>query len=132
MTEITTLGPHDPVPSGPGKHVVVLRRFEEDAPGGVTTQIILTGKTEEVTHPRNPDGTPMHFDEAIKAATKVAESEGLHRVFVLDRMQGTREGDILRHDGDHSIHMDRLVDSDPEDGERGPDMRDIAHPRPVV
>lgn len=132
MIEITTLAPHDPLPAGPGRHVVVLRRFEEDAPGGVSTQIILTGRTEEVTHPRKPDGTLMHFDEAIKAAVKVAESEGLHRIFVLDRMQGAREADILRHDGDHSVHMTHLTDTDPEDGEIGPDMRDIAHPRPVV
>ena len=126
MTEITNLDPHDPIPSG--HHVVVLRRLEEDSPGRITTQIILTGKTEETTHLRNPDGSPMHLDQAIRAATKVAESEGLRRVFVLDRTQGRRESEILRHDGDHSVNMERLTDTDPEDGERGPDMRDIAHP----
>lgn len=132
MAEITMLAPHVALPSGPGRHVVVLRRFEEDDPGRVTTQIILTGRTEEVSHPRMPDGAPMPFDEVIRAAVKVAESEGIGRVFVVDRMQGAREADILRHDGDHSVHMEHLSDTDPEDGERGPDMRDVAHPRPAA
>lgn len=130
MTETITLAPHDAVPTG--RNVVVIRRFEEDTPGRTTTQIILTGTTEVVTHPRKPDGTAMHLDDAIRAARKVAESEGIPRIYVLDRLQGPREADILRHDGDHSVHMERLQDTDPEDGEQGPDMRDIAHPRPVV
>ena len=138
MIEVTTLAPHDPMPSG--RHVVVLRRLEEDDPDGTAIQIILTGKTEEATHPRRPDGTPMHLDEAIAAARKVAASEGLNRVFVLDRSQGAREQDILRHGGDHSVHMERLQDTNEDgadedgaegeaddDGGRGSDMRDIAH-----
>ncbi len=127
MIQVTTLAPHDPMPSGPQRHVVVLRRFEEDDPARTTIQILLTGRTEESSHPHNPDGTPMHLDQAITAARKVAASEGLDRVFVLDRTGGPREHDILTHGGDHSIHMERLQDSDEEDGERGPDMRDIAH-----
>lgn len=126
MTEIITLAPHDAVPYG--RNVVVLRRFEEDSPGGATTQIIITGTPEESTHPRGPDGHPMHLDDAINAARKVAESEGLPRVYVIDRLQGAREADIMRHDGDHSVHNQRLQDTDPEDDERGSDMRDIAHP----
>ena len=128
MTEITMLGAHDAMPSGPDRQVVVLRRFEEDSPGRGTVQIILTGSPEEVTHPRRPDGTPMHLDEAIQAATKVAASEGIGRVYVLDRLLGERERDIMQHDGDHSVHNAKLRDSDPEDGEAGADMRDIAHP----
>lgn len=130
MTEITTLAPHDPVPSG--RNVVVIRRFEGDAPDGATTQIIITGTPEESTHPRGPDGQPMHLDDAIRAARKVAESEGLDRVYVIDRLQGAREADVLRHDGDRSVHGERLQDSDLEDGERGADMRDIAHPGPAA
>ena len=125
MTETIHLAPHDPMPSGPGRQVVVLRRFEGDDPDRTTVQIILTGSPEQVTHPRRPDGAPMHLDEAIKAAGRVAAEEGIGQVFVLDRISGGREQDILRHDGDHTIHMDRLDDSDEEDGERGPDMRDI-------
>ncbi len=128
MIEITTLAPHEPIPAGPDRHVVVLRRFEEDDPNATSVQIMLTGSPAEITHPRMPDGRPMSLDEAIEAARAVAKSEGLRRVYVLDRVQGVREQDILRHGGDHSVHMDQLSDTDEADGERGPDMRDIAHP----
>lgn len=127
MTETIHLAPHDPMPDGPGRQVIVLRRFQEDDPGVTTIQIILTGKPEQSTHPRRPDGTFMPFDEAITAAGKVATEEGIGRIFVLDRAQGAREQDILRHGGDHSVHMERLSDSDDEDGERGADMRDTLH-----
>ena len=126
MIEITSLAAHDPMPSG--HHVVVLRRFEEDDPARASVQIVLTGPREETTHPRRPDGSLMGLDEAVDAAKRVAESEGLARVFVLDRLQGVREQDIMEHGGDHSVHMDALADTDPEDGETGSDMRDIAHP----
>ena len=122
--QTTTLAPHDPLPDG--HHVVVLRRFEEDDPSRTTVQIVLTGPRQESTHPRRPDGTPMPLDEAVAAARQVAREEGLDQVFVLDRTQGPRERDILRHGGDHTVHMDALVDM--EAGERGSDMRDVAHP----
>ena len=66
----------------------------------------------------------MDLDEAVAAAVKVAESEKLSRVLVANRTAGAREQDILQHGGDHSVHMEALVDSDIEDGERGADMRD--------
>ena len=128
MVKINTLSPHDPMPSGPNRQVVVLRRFEEDNPGRTTIEIVLTGSPEEITHPRWPDGSAMSFDDAIAAAKRVAESEGINSVFVLDRMQGKREHEILAHQGDHSILGEGLSDTDMEDGERGPDMRDVAHP----
>lgn len=126
MIATTTLAPHDAMPSG--RAVVVLRRFDEDRPTEVAIQIILTGTPEQSTHPRRPDGTPMPLDEAVAAARRVAESEGLDRIYLLDRLSGTREQDILRHGGDHSVHMSRLQDTDEEDGVRGSDMRDVAHP----
>ena len=124
MTDIVRLAPHDPIPTGPGRHVVVLHRFDEDAPKKTVVSITLTGHPDETTHPMRPDGRPMGLDEAIAAAVKVAESEKLSRVIVADRTAGEREQDILQHGGDHSVHMDALVDSDIEDGERGADMRD--------
>ena len=124
MTETVRLAPHDPIPSGPARHVVVLHRFDEDAPSRTITVITLTGHPDETTRPMNQDGTPMNLGQAIEAAKRVAESEGLTRVFVLDRTAGDREQDILKHGGDHSVHMDGLVDFDLEDGEHGPDMRD--------
>ena len=128
MTDTITLAPHDPMPSGPGRHVVVLRRFREDDPAQTEVQIILTGAPEQSTHPRNPDGSVMDLAHAIGAAAKVAKSEGLGRIFVLDRVSGPREQDILQHGGDHTVHMEELADSDEEDGVRGSDMRDVGHP----
>ena len=125
MTRLITLDPHDPMPGG--KAVVVLRRFDEDDPQQAAIQIILTGQTDEATHPRRPDGTPMGMEEAVEAARKVAESEGLDHVFVLDRLKGPRESDILRNEGDHTVHMEGLADTDEEDGVAGSDMRDVAH-----
>ncbi len=124
MTDIVRLAPHDPIPTGPGRHVVVLHRFDEDEPKKTVVSITLTGHPDQTTHPMRPDGQAMDVDEAIAAAIKVAESEKLSRVLVADRTAGEREQDILQHGGDHSVHMDVLVDSDIEDGERGPDMRD--------
>ena len=124
MTDIVRLAPHDPIPTGPGKHVVVLHRFDEEEPKKTVVSITLTGHPDQTTHPMRPDGKPMGIDEAIQAAIKVAESEKLSRVMVADRTQGAREQDILQHGGDHSVHMEALVDSDIEDGERGADMRD--------
>lgn len=128
MTEIIRLAPHDAMPSGPGRQIVVLQRFEEDSPGQTTVQIVLTGHPEQSTHPRRPDGSPMSLDEAIEAAKEVAAQEGVMSVHVIDRLAGARERDILGHAGDHSVDMDGLSDTDDEDGEHGADMRDIAHP----
>lgn len=123
MTDIITLGPHDPLPEGPG-HVIVLQRFCEDSPCETETQIILTGTPNQNTHPFRQDGTPMPLDEAVAAGELVAQTEGIDHVTVVDRTAGSREQDILQHGGDHSVHMEELDDTDMEEGERGSDMRD--------
>jgi hypothetical protein len=127
MAEIRRLDPHDPLPEGPGKHLVVMRRFEEDDPDRRMVEIILTSQpgSVEQTRPMRPDGTPMSLKEAVASARQVAETEGLDRIYVVDRTAGPREKDILQHHGDHSVHMDDLDDFDLEEGERGPDMRDL-------
>lgn len=124
--QIVRLAPHDPIPSSPGRYVVVLHRFDEQAPRETVTTITLTGLRDESARPMGADGHPMTLDQAIEAARKVAESENLDRVFVVDRTQGEREHNILEHGGDHSVNGEKLVDFDIEDGERGPDMRDRA------
>ncbi len=124
MTAIRTLEPHAPLPEG--RHVSVLRRFAEDNPDQVITEIVLglrPGYTE-TANPARPDGTPMNLREAVEAAKRVAETEGITTVFVLDRTAGPREHEILEHGGDHSVDMAKLDDMDLEEGERGPDMRD--------
>ena len=124
MTQIIRLEPHEPIPSSPGRHVIVLHRFDEEAPRETVTTITLTGLHDESARPMGADGRPLTLAQVIEAARKVAESEKLDRVFVIDRTQGLREQDILQHGGDHSIDGEKLVDFDIEDGEHGSDMRD--------
>ena len=125
MAEIRTLNPHGPMPDY-GHHVVVLRRFDEDDPHKTVVEITLThsGSMPERTVPVHPGGAAMTLDEAIAAAIRVADDAGITTVQVIDRTAGPRERDILQHGGDHSIHSERLDDTDMEEGERGPDMRD--------
>ena len=126
MAEITNLAPHDPMPEGPQRRVIVLQRFDEDDPYKTVIELHLVGGggPAEAARPVRPDGAFMQLDEATEAAKAVAESEGLDTVHVLDRTAGPREQEILAHHGDHSVNMDALQDTDPEDGEQGSDMRD--------
>lgn len=126
MTEVRRLDPHDPLPEGRAHRVLVLRRFDEDEPLKVVTEISLTGAPgqSEVAVPRQPNGDAMSLDDAIVAAQTVAESEGLSVVYVVDRTAGRLEHEVLEHRGDHSFPGESLTDTDPEDGEQGPDMRD--------
>jgi len=126
MAEIRRLDPHDPLPEAPGKHLIVMRRFEEDDPGRTLIELILSSRPGGVerTRPVRADGRPMSLKEAIESAREVARSEGLDVIYLVDRAAGPRERDILHHHGDHSVHMERLDDFDLEEGERGSDMRD--------
>ena len=123
--EIRKLDAHDPLPEGQRRRVVVLRRFDEDDPRRIVTEIMLSASPgqSEVVQPRRADGATMSLDEAVAAARKVAESEGIGQVFVLDHTAGRLEHDIIEHAGDHSFPGKTLADTDPEDGETGPDMR---------
>lgn len=126
MIEIRNLDPHDAVPDGRGHRVIVIRRFDEDDPHRIVTEIILTaahGRTE-TAQPHEADGSSMTLDHAIAAARKVAETEGIGAVFVLDRTAGRLEHEVVEHHGDHSFPGRTLDDTDSEDGERGTDMRD--------
>ena len=125
MAEVRRLDPHAPLPEGLGRHVVVFGHLDEDDPRATVTEIILTNGPgdAEATRPVRPDGTPMSFDEAVDAGLRVAESEGLDVVYAVDRTAGSRERDVLAHDGDHTVGMETLQDMNLEDGERGPDMR---------
>ena len=123
MASIRHLNPHDPAPEGHA--VTVMRRFVEDDPHRVVVEIALSHKhgPTERTHPVDLSGKPMSLEDAIVAACRVADAEGVAQVSVIDRTAGPREHDILQHGGDHSIHMERLDDDDLEEGEAGPDMR---------
>ncbi len=126
MVEIRRLDPHDPLPEGRGHRVIVLRRFDEDDPRRVLTEITLTGAPghSEVARPVGPDGTAMSLEDAVAAAQRVALTEGIGEIFVLDRTAGQLEHNVIEHAGDHSFPGKKLDDSDLEDDEKGPDMRD--------
>jgi len=126
MIEIRRLDPHDPLPEGRGHRVIVLRRFDEDDPRRVVTEITLTGAPgqSEVARPAHADGSPMSLDDVIAAAQQVAETEGIREVFVLDRTAGRLEHDVIEHAGDHSFRGTKLDDMDLEEDEKGPDIRD--------
>ncbi len=124
MAKIRHLNPHDPLPEG-GRFVTVMRSFDEDDPHKTVIEVTLTHAhgLPERSHPTKPDGKQMSLDDAVAAASKVADSAGVEWVQVIDRTAGPRERDIQQHGGDHSIHMERLDDDDLEEGERGADMR---------
>jgi hypothetical protein len=126
MVKIRRLDPHDPLPEGRGHRVIVLRRFDEDDPRRILTEITLTGAPghSEVARPVRTDGTAMSLEDAVAAAQKVARTEGIGEVFVLDRTAGQLEHNVIEHAGDHSFPGKKLEDSDLEDDEKGPDMRD--------
>lgn len=129
MTNIRRLEPHAPLPET--RHVTVLRRFDEDDPDRVITEIVLgtaPGRSESA-NPATPDGRSMALPAAIEAAKRVAESEGIATVHVIDRTAGPREHEILDRGGDHSVGNAKLDDMDLEEGERGSDMRDPVIPR---
>lgn len=119
---IHKLAPHDPLPA-PGRRLVVMRRFDEDDPRRVAIDLIV---------PRE-DGIDetyrMHaaVSQVLAEARRVAAERKLETIYLIDRLAGPRERDILRHQGDHSVDMGQLDDFDLEEGEAGPDMRDL-HP----
>ena len=124
MAEIRTLAAHDPLPGG--HSIVVMRRFDEDAPRTLMIELIVTNPdhSEETERAIHPDGSPMSFDEATDVAQERAAAEGLDEIWKVDRTAGPREQEILNHAGDHSINSAMLDDDDLEDGVRGSDMRD--------
>jgi hypothetical protein len=125
MTELRRLSPHDPVPDE-GSYMLVLRRFGEDAPRVAVVELITAAENEspQLTVLVRPDGTPMGFEEAVEAALARAERDGFAVVYALDRTAGVREHEVLVHGGDRTVGMEQLVDTDPEDGEQGTDIRD--------
>ncbi len=125
MAQVKELSPHDPLPDV-GRYVTVLQRFDEDNPSRVMVEIAFSDGRggRETTHPARPDGHPMGFREAIAAAVAVADSEGVPEVHAVDRTAGPLERRVLQVGGAHDMRGESLDDSDLEEGERGPDLRD--------
>ena len=126
MPETRWLDPHAPLPEGL-RHVVVLRRFAEDDPRGTEVEVITVHGPDRIRamRPAAAGDHILSLEEAVQEGERIAQNEGFAHVYVIDRTAGPRERDVLAHGGDHTVHMDRLEDSDDDDGERGPDMRDV-------
>ncbi len=124
MAEVRTLAPHDPLPQG--HSIVVMRRFDEDAPRQTMIELIVTNPdhSEQTTRAAHPDGRAMTLDQAMALAAARAAEEGLNEIWQVDRTGGPLEQQVLRHGGDHSFVGEKLDDDDLEEGEHGPDMRD--------
>ena len=118
MTETIRLAPHDPVPDY-GSHALVLRRMGEDDPGAIVTEVVFYGANASTT----PVGISS-LEDTVKAALAEAEKRGLKTLYVVDRTAGKLEREALADHGERSFVGDSLQDTDPEDGEAGPDIRD--------
>lgn len=125
MPELHQLQPHDPVPES-GRFLLVMRRFAEDNPSQTIVELVISDGRDppRLTIPTEADGQPAGFEAAIRLAQSQATGENFPQVYAVDRTAGRREREVLRHGGDHSVNMDRLDDTDPEDGETGSDIRD--------
>jgi hypothetical protein len=118
MPTLTNLAPQDPIPDG---HVIVLmRRAAEDLPHGFMIELIVhqSSGAEQTSVPTHANGELMTWDEATEAALALAAQSHLPTVYCIDRTAGPPP-------------QADLQDSDLEDGEPGPDMRDdIGHGAP--
>lgn len=125
MTELRVLQPHDPVPEG-GRYMLVLRRFGEDSPGTAITEIITADGRDppEVSVALLPNAEPMDFRRAVQQAKVDADRRGFGVVYAVDRTAGPRERMVKQHGGDRATGLDRMADTDQEDGEMGTDIRD--------
>jgi len=123
MAEVQQLEPHDALPES-GPYVLVLRRFGEDAPRVAITEIIVADDDPppELTVALRPEGSSMHFDEAVAAAVAQAEEKGIPAVYAVDWTRGPREAEVLSHGGDRTVDMGNLVDDTA--GETGTNMQD--------
>lgn len=121
---IIDLLPHDPLPDGPA--LVLLRRFEEDDPRQVMIELVALDAHHTESNARLTDeqGRPPSWEEATQRAQAMAAEAKFPALHRIDRTAGPREQEIAAHGGDHSTNMENLQDSDLEDGEAGPDMRD--------
>ncbi len=124
MPQIIDLAPHDPLPDGPA--LVLLRRFEEDDPRQIMIELVALDDHHTESNARMTDagGVPPSWDEASARAAGMADEAQLPILYRIDRTAGPREQEVVAHDGDRSADMDKLDDSDLEEGEPGPDMRD--------
>lgn len=127
MAELIRLDPHDPLPDaipGGAAHAVLIRRFGEDDPRAVITELDFLGHRPAMTLLAGPGGAPVSWEDAVHGALRETEAHGLPRLYAVDRTAGRREQEVLSHGGDHAIRSEELSDTDAEDGEQGTSLRD--------
>jgi len=123
MTEIIRLDAHDPLPET-GSYALVIRRFGEDDPNAVVTELDFFGRHRTMSIAVGPDGLPLAWEDVVQGARREANERGYAVLYAVDRTAGRREQQVLRHHGDHSFGPSVLVDTDEEDGVRGSTMLD--------
>jgi hypothetical protein len=126
MTEIIRLDPHDPLPDTK-PFALVIRRFGEDDPNAIVTEIDFMGAHPTAKIAMGPGGAPMAWEDAVRHAKREAETRGFARLYAVDRTAGRREQAIIERHGDHSTHGDMLSDTDEEDGVAGSTILDRSH-----
>ena len=105
----------------------MLRRFGEDDPNAVITEIAFSTPQPVSIPAVHHDGSLMSLDEAVKLAVTESRTRGLARLYVVDRTAGAREQEVMHHLGDHSTGSALLSDTDEEDGVTGSTMLDRPH-----
>jgi hypothetical protein len=126
MTDIIRLDPHDPLPEA-APFALVIRRFGEDDPNAIVTEIDFMGSHPTATVATGRDGVPMAWEDAVQHARREAKARGFATLYAVDRTAGRREQAIIGRHGDHSTHGDALSDTDDEDGESGSTILDRGH-----
>lgn len=126
MTRIIRLDPHDPLPEAT-PFALVIRRFGEDDPRAVITEIDFMGAHPGMSVALGPNGAPVAWEDVIQHARREAESRGFDTLYAVDRTSGRREQEILARGGDHSVRSEELSDTDEEDGEAGSSILDRGH-----
>ncbi len=126
MTDIIRLDPHDPLPET-RPFALVIRRFGEDDPRAIVTEIDFFGAHPTMSVATGEHGAPLSWEEAVQRGQKAAASHGFKTLYAVDRTAGRREQAIIGRHGDHSTHGDPLSDTDEEDGVAGSSILDRAH-----
>jgi hypothetical protein len=126
MTTIIRLDPHDPLPEAK-PFALVIRRFGEDDPNAIVTEIDFMGSHPTMSVATGPGGALLAWEDAVQGARREAASRGFDTLYAVDRTAGRREQEIIGRGGDHSPRDDALSDTDEEDGESGSTILDRGH-----
>lgn len=102
MTHIVRLQSHDPLPTGRGDYLTVVRRFKDDAPEETVTEITIhtRGAGARKVVAEDQGGHALGFDQALERARLLAERDAIAEVFAVDRTAGPHEREVAAHHGE--------------------------------